>query len=145
MHGVCHICQCQDPLLEEHHIVPQAVGGATLPTILICSGCHTKLHKQAVNIIAKNATRRLFFTPDQLERAAPYVNVIARTILHAKENPKGDHPVQVTLKTTRGFRTVLHTLKMDAGFTNLEQFCMAILIQYAQSKGMPIPKTIQDK
>ena len=51
----CGLCGRQTPRLTEHHLIPRSQGRrrgvkiVDLPTVLLCSACHTFLHKTFSN------------------------------------------------------------------------------------------------
>lgn len=50
----CPLCKNSMILVNEHHIIPQAAGGSTGPTIYICAMCHDGLHQCAIKVLAGN-------------------------------------------------------------------------------------------
>ena len=43
---ICWVCGLTTSL-EEHHMIPRAYGGQDGPTITLCAGCHSSVHKLA--------------------------------------------------------------------------------------------------
>lgn len=52
MNEACPLCKSSMVLVNEHHVTPQAAGGANGPTINICAMCHDGLHQCAVKVLA---------------------------------------------------------------------------------------------
>ena len=44
----CSVCSSTDSI-DEHHLIPQAYGGARGPTVDLCANCHALVHKAARN------------------------------------------------------------------------------------------------
>lgn len=86
--------------------------------------------------------RQFFPQADRWESAIPYIKAIMRSILYSSENKLDNVLVPLTVKVPKYYRDKFHILKMDAGFTNLEKFIVAILVTYANSKGANLPKTL---
>lgn len=145
--GKCFLCPESAPehaVLEEHHVVMQAAGGRELPTIKICANCHNNLHKQALNVLSSDKTKKMeYFAPREMERARPYVMLLVHSILATRENKLSHTPVQIALNVPRGFRDTLHLTKTDAGYTNLEKFVVDILVVYLRSKGVNVNKNLE--
>lgn len=114
-----------------------------MPTIFICPNCHTNLHKQALNVMAKGSDKVAYFSSECMPKALPYVKAIVRSILAIRETNLDHVPITLMLKMPRGHRNALHALKMDAGFKNLEKFCVHVLVQYARGKGIPLPISLE--
>jgi len=144
--GKCDLCPASygpHPALDEHHVTLQAAGGKRLPTILICPNCHTNLHKQALNVLAKGVANKAYFSSECMPKALPYVKAIIQSIIAIRETNLDHVPITLMLKMPRGHRNALHTLKMDAGFKNLEKFCVHVLVKYAREKGIPLPTSLE--
>lgn len=133
MNQICPICG--KPLgldVEEHHIIPISYGGDPKgKTIFIHSNCHFATHKTAESILSKTVKNKNWFpSVSILERAAPYVQAIIRAKRNFQEgntdrNKPRRHMIIVNLSDNEWKR--LHKVKLDKGFTNLNQFFESIL------------------
>lgn len=124
--GRCYICEQESHAVESHHIVPQATGGANMPTIPLCGTCHSLVHAQALNILSRQETRNLF-PESQTERAAKVVRFVVLAIRREREDPNFTNPATFHLKTTKGTIALLHALKAEAGYSNLNAYVEAVL------------------
>lgn len=121
----CYICGITHGL-QGHHITPQTAGGEDGPVVNLCGTCHQTAHAQALNILSKQPNRQLF--PDALaKRAAIVVRFIVVAIRRERENPDASNPYTIPVKTTKGRVALLHVLKADAGFTNLNSYMLALI------------------
>lgn len=91
-------------------------------------------HKAALAILSKKPKPREFFPTDQLERARPIVMSIVKATQESKDNPNLDHPTTLMITMPKRMRRLLHIMKTDANYTNLEDFCRDILKTYIRSK-----------
>lgn len=130
----CYICH-KKTILQEHHIQPQAYGGKDGPTVRLCSSCHTGLHVCALKAVSKKPkTIDPVFTSEQMLRAEPLIQYIVAAILKSRENPDMKGLVNLTIKPTRQLMQMLHLCKMDAGYSNINDFVLAVLSSYIKSK-----------
>jgi len=53
----CKVCLADTPdtFSQDHHEIPQAVGGAAGPIASLCAGCHHNLHRVADMLMSKRA------------------------------------------------------------------------------------------
>lgn len=130
----CYICETISPSCESHHIWPRFAGGESGPTVWLCANCHTGIHRQALNLLSKTASRKCYFTTAQLERAKPLIQYLVMALREAKENKNDQQMMNVGLKLPAGFLAVLHSLKADAGFKSMDQFIANIIRDYVRGK-----------
>lgn len=131
----CYICQQQTTTIEEHHIVPRFAGGEDGPTVNLCADCHAGIHRQALNLLAKHGKRRCYFTKPQLERAKPLIQQIVIALQQAKENKDDTRLINIgQIKLPAGFVVLLHSIKMDEGFKNMETFISHVLLKYVRDR-----------
>lgn len=121
----CYICG-NTRGLQEHHIIPQATGGESGPTVWLDATCHQLVHAQALNILSKQENRQLF-PDDQMERAMKVVRFAVLAIRRERENPNFYNPATFSLKTSKGMISLLHVLKAEAGYTNLNTYIEDVL------------------
>ncbi len=67
-------------------------------------------------------------------RAKPLIEFIVIAMQKVRDNPDPGMTMNLFLKPSRQLLSVLHLLKTDAGFTNLNTFCLHVLTLYAKSK-----------
>lgn len=127
----CFICGVKTNIIEYHHLVPQAAGGKNLPTIPLCSNCHSGIHRVAAQAISKNPNQKQYFTDAQMIKARPIIETIIISFKRAKENPDKSQIMNLMLKPERRLMEVLHLLKYDKGFTNINDYCLWILKTHA--------------
>lgn len=132
--GQCPICLNDYNGLHEHHVIPReltlnGVKGVNGPTIWICATCHDFIHREAKARIAKAGSRREYFSPDQAQRAAPYLKILEAALrLNADEKSAGQqNKVVVSFDQIEMER--LHAAKLDHGFTNLGHFVRALVLR----------------
>lgn len=101
---------------------------------MICNNCHGLVHKAALSILSKKPKGTEFFPADQIDRARPIVMQIVKATQESRDNPNLDNPTTLMIKIPKRTLKLLHLLKVDANFTNLEQFVKAIIMQYVRSK-----------
>lgn len=126
----CVICGAKNHSIQLHHVVLQATGGTDMPTVPLCSNCHTALHKLILQSISKRPKQIKYFTDEQMLQAKPLAEIAIVHIRRARENPNKTQLVNLGIKTERRIVEILHLLKSDAGFTNLNDFCNHVLKQY---------------
>ena len=78
--------------LEEHHLVPRALGGSKGPTVALCPTCHSLVHKTAKQPSALDAAPN-----DEARKAIKYMALIIR---RAEKAVQGD-PNRTALITDR--------------------------------------------
>lgn len=132
--GRCFICQTRTEILDEHHVIPQFAGGEAGPTVNLCSRCHSGIHRQALNLVARKAQRKAYFTDEQMTRAAPLVEFIVRSLIAVRENRSATQKVKIVMEVDAQLLIVLHMLKADAGHSNLSVFCANVLREYAKAR-----------
>lgn len=130
----CFICQDTTNILDSHHILPQFAGGESGPTVDLCSSCHSGIHRQALNLISKSASRKAYFNDENMQRAKPLIEYIVMALIRAKEDKTTSRKAKVVIEINTDFLLILHSLKADAGHTNLSTFCANILRAYANSR-----------
>lgn len=131
----CPICKKQ-AALEKHHITPLSYGGASNgPSIHICATCHRAIHAQAENF--GNAKRRYYFTASDFERAKPFIVAILKAKAELKRSgaiaPDARNCVTLHLKKETLVRA--HRAKVDAGFTSLEKWVIALIEREFRNTG----------
>lgn len=130
--GKCPICARYHEILAEHHCIPRemilnGIKGIDGPTVDLCAACHTALHAQAVNNLAKKAEPRTYFSEEQLKRAAPYLKVLEASIsLNEERSACSNNRVVVEFSGSEFER--LHLKKRDCGYTNLAKFTHDLVI-----------------
>jgi hypothetical protein len=132
--GTCHICRKLTLMIDEHHVWPQAAGGENGPTVDLCSSCHSGIHRAALNLLSKKATRKEFFTPDEMTRAAPLIRWLVIAIQQASEKRGPESKSKLVIEIDTQLLKLLHLCKLDAGHTNLSVFCASVLQDYVKSK-----------
>ena len=130
----CYICEQINASVEVHHIIPQAAGGEKGPTIPLCSNCHSLIHRGSLQYLSKNPSKVQYFNDEQFIRAKPLIEAIVIFIRRERENPNMDQKVNLMLKPDKRLVTILHLLKTDKGYSNLNDFCVSILTNYAVGK-----------
>jgi hypothetical protein len=129
----CYICGNPN-ISDNHHIWMQAAGGQEGPTVDLCPNCHSGIHREAVSRISKKSNKKNYFTDDQRVRAEPLIQFIVIAMQRIRDNPNMAQPMNLVLKTDRQLMTILHVLKADAGFSNMNDFCLFVLKMYAKAK-----------
>lgn len=133
--GTCPICLNYFEGLHEHHVIPRelmlnGIKGVNGPLAYLCGADHDMLHRQAKSDLAQ--TGRQYFTTEQRQRAAPYLQVLVASMV-ANEGLSAPGQMQkVILQFTKEQVSVLHSLKTDHGSTNLSTFLQSIIIKYVQ-------------
>jgi len=83
---------------EEHHIVPRAAGGSDGPTVSLCDGHHTCLHKIALSIKSKKPYFQLLLgEPDEAKQKILW---LATRVFNAFEAVKNDPNKRVVVILT---------------------------------------------
>lgn len=73
---------------EEHHVVPQAYGGTDGPTVSLCDGHHTAIHKIAVALRHNKPHHQFLGTYDRTQIAK--LEYLAEVIQRAEERTRND-------------------------------------------------------
>ena len=139
-------CPCgETTLTQEHHLVPQSVGGTRWRTVWLCSVCHDKVHAQSRALLSKNAKTRAknYLTPQEEIYLLPIIHIAVYADKLFRENKQLYDNVaikQVTVEVSPAQLAKLHTLKKMKGHTSLESFMLALIAHVTQLKS--IPKTI---
>ncbi|RLQ97247.1 HNH endonuclease [Falsibacillus albus] len=47
--GKCELCLREEVAVTEHHLTPKEMGGAFLPTAMLCIPCHKQIHALFTN------------------------------------------------------------------------------------------------
>lgn len=118
---ICSICQEDFDSLDEHHIIPQSLGGKNLGTIKLCSNCHTLIHNQALAMIRGKEPD---LTDIVAQRAYPLAQCIVKVTLVLKQTPNKpvDSVVNVRISIHPSERELWHEAKRMEGFSNLENY-----------------------
>lgn len=129
----CFICD-SGGIIDVHHVIPQATGGEAGPTVSLCPSCHSGIHRQAMNILSKTAKKISYFNEEQMVRAKPLVKILVAYIQRGKEDDSQRARSIVSVEVDVQFLKILHLLKVDAGFTNLEEYVLSLLMAEARRK-----------
>jgi hypothetical protein len=130
----CYICGVSNNAVEEHHVIPRSTGGELGPVVPLCANHHSLLHKAALQFVSKNPSNKQYFTDSEMLRARPLILKIVQSIRVSQSNPDFNQQVNLFLKPSRRLLTVLHVVKNDMGFSNLNDFCLWILTSYVKTK-----------
>ena len=130
----CAICKNKTGSIDIHHIIPQSVGGTNMPTVPLCPTCHRSLHSLIVQSMAKKPSQAKYFTDEQMLKARPLAELAIVHIRRARDDPDQNQTVTLSLKPQRRVVQLLHLLKADSGFTNMNDFCVHILKSYVVAK-----------
>jgi hypothetical protein len=128
----CFVCGCESAILDEHHILPQFIGGKDTQTIKLCPTCHSGIHRQALAILSKS--KKQLFNEDQLKKAAPLIKQIIQATVATKENKALKARSLITIEVEPELLLLLHLMKKDAGYTNLNEFIKHMLVREAKKK-----------
>lgn len=120
--------------LEEHHLRLQAQGGTTGRTVMLDSNCHDACHKVAralQSVHSKTRAKAWSYIPVNLHVRASLVveAILAGGLTYETERDLyQDHAnLNLQIPISARQRQRLHMLKQRQGFTNLEDFLMAIV------------------
>lgn len=130
----CYVCDTSTNIIDEHHVWPQAAGGEAGPIVQLCSRCHSGIHRQALNLLARRTQRKAYFSDVQMERAKPLIQYIMMAWRETSEGRTPKRKATLTIETDSELMMVLHMLKADAGARNLSKFCESVLREYARSR-----------
>lgn len=95
---------------EEHHVVPQAYGGTDGPTVSLCDGHHTAIHKIAIAWKQKKPHHQFLGTYDREQIAK--LEYLAQVIFNAEQVTRDDpnKRLQVVLSLDSEMKTMLEAL-----------------------------------
>ncbi len=137
--GDCTICRQYFTLLHWHHTVPQALGGKDSLQIPLCAQCHNQLHAHSEAIVArmrtgKAITRTYWRTPDEIENAQPYLEILVTAI--SSVPVEGAHKMwMISSRIPDSLHKALHLYKVDSGLRNLDQALLLCLTETLANKG----------
>jgi len=123
--GRCTICAEYFSVLHWHHTVPQSRGGKDSLQIPLCSSCHNILHANAVAVVArlrksKKPVRRFWATPEQEQRAKPYLEILVKALmLPIAEGYSAQHPIHLSVDTE--FYELIKLLQSDLGTSSIQK------------------------
>ena len=137
----CIICKSAYAL-EEHHEQMQAEGGTSGRTLFLCSNCHVACHQQARALKSKNPkiNNKQYFPLELRQRAYPVVQgIISGSLVYeTKKDRLHDHAIsslQIPISPRQLAR--LHIQKQLHGYTNMEDFMSAIVVQITGVRAWP--------
>lgn len=139
--GNCTICTSHFSLLHWHHTVPRALGGEDSLQIPLCSDCHNVLHANADAIVAKirsgrSITRMFWRTPENAERAQPYLGILVNAILDPPID-SADKGYKLHVEVPGIMHGALKVLKQDLeGVTNLQETILYCIAETLKSRGL---------
>jgi len=126
----CPICLKVCSNLDEHHVIPREVvlngiKGEEGPVVYICPTCHQGCHSQAKALNAKSRSKKVYFDPESMDRAAPYVKILVAALqTETSINSKR----KIIVEVTAGELELLHIIKKDNGYTSLDKFVHDVLL-----------------
>lgn len=130
--GQCYICQRKD-LVDSHHVIMQAAGGEAGPVVDLCKTCHGKIHAQALNFESKSPNSMLF-TQGEWLRAKRLVDYIILALRKNRENPDFNNPYNLQIKLKKRDVFLLHVMKDQAGYTNLNAYMIDLIRGHIRKK-----------
>lgn len=135
MNKFCRICRVPVASTDIHHVIPReitlnGIKGIDGPVVELCASCHSNCHKQAFNLVAKSPNKKQFFTDKQMEFAAPFVKILVHALEVKSESKDADSSQKLVLTFSALEVEILHLLKKDAGFSNLQKFATSIIRDY---------------
>lgn len=137
--GDCTICRQYFTLLHWHHTVPQALGGRDSLQIPLCAQCHNQIHAHAEAIVARQRTgksiiRQYWRTPQELENAQPFLEILVTAISNAPTSGDGKMWM-ISSRIPDALHKALHLYKVDSGLPNLDQALLLCLTETLANKG----------
>ena len=92
----CWVCEARfndvknpgSAMREEHHVIPRAYGGIDGPTVSLCDGHHSAIHKIAVAFKSKKPYHHLLGTHDTNQ--VKKLLALAQFIANAEETTRSD-------------------------------------------------------
>lgn len=130
--GTCFICGRKD-LVDSHHIIPQTFGGKDGPLVNLCSTDHQKIHAQALNFESKQPNVMLF-NENEWARAKRLVDYIILAIRKNRDNPDYSNPSSLRINISKYDVFLLHLMKEDAKYTNLQDYVSDLLKAFIKTK-----------
>jgi hypothetical protein len=112
----------------------QAAGGKEGPTVFLCPTDHDKIHSVAVNLESKAPKKEIPFTPDEWSRAKRLVEYLQLAIRKNKNDPNGNDPAKLLINLTKRELGLLHLIKQDAKYSNLNLYVSDIIKALIRSK-----------
>lgn len=96
---------------EEHHLVPQAYGGADGPTVSLCANHHSALHTIAVHMKSGKPYHEILGGHDNIQQAK--LLKLAEIVYNSEQATRNDpnKRVLVTLNLTRQQDVMIQRLK----------------------------------
>lgn len=129
----CYICG-KEEFVQSHHVIMQAAGGKEGPTVFLCPTDHDKIHTVAVNLESKGKKKELPFTPDEWSRAKRLVEYLQLAIRKNRHDPNGNDPAKVIITITKRELDLLHLLKQDAKYSNLNLYATDVIRALIRSR-----------
>lgn len=123
----CWLCG-QSSSLEDHHVIPQSMGGQNGPTVTLCAVCHSAVHDLALSNAKSNLDASGFGpwrTDESISNAMYLANVIreAARKVRGTENKKYRLVVEVDSDT----RKRVEELKATYGVTRIDRAVIAAI------------------
>ncbi len=110
------------------------LNGEKEPIRFLCSSCHDAIHRAADALEAGKQIPNGLFTDEQLNRAEGYIRMIVLSkdgrFLSQTEEATGI----IMLEPSVEMRRKLHVIKKRLGYTNLEDFILAVLKKIADKE-----------
>lgn len=132
----CTICLIPTSVPHYHHTVPQSRGGVNSQQIPLCASCHNVLHAQALNIVSKKRTPKVFWEIVENERRAlPYLKILVSALSCPIVNGytrKHKLVLEVPTNTFESFKQ----LQLDLGLSSQEKTLMYCLVQQLKIRGI---------
>lgn len=133
----CFVCTVEIAATHDHHVVPQAAGGAYGPEVELCPTCHNMVHN-AAHLLSrgKSADVQLAHLNDEARARASF---LAQAIVVAEINRKdGENPnplLSVKFDSPL-YMKALDMLKAERGFTSRDSLINAMFREVARGYGL---------
>lgn len=127
----CAVCGTTTGLFEKHHIYPLCYGGLSQgPQIDICPSCHRLVHRVAESLSTKSH-KHVNVTPEFIRQAAPYIKAIVKMKVEFQSGNRvaRDGRNIVPLHLSSNTRRALQILKVDKGFSNVNDLITFLIMQ----------------
>lgn len=133
----CVVCGHRAIAMESHHVYPVCYGGPQDGLqVILCGNCHSNVHRTAENLCAKKPKKEQYFSPDLLSKQI--TKELVATVIRAKRSfISGHNPTllrKLRLEVPNQLLTDLHKCKVDAGFSNLEDYIKKVLVDHVNRR-----------